>query len=1161
MISLNQIGTEELQQMIDLCESGVLYVNEKLELTMFSKPAKLILELEKKDIGIGIHRISGFRRHNQLLEYILHVFKVKRKKSYKLEGTDEADWKVNIMPYYSQQKEFRGCIVSFYDISNEKKVKKQLEIEKEKYKILAELTDCALWEYDPNTKVLKHTRKLRGKNSLSDLIIKDYRDSMIKNGWVHPDDIELFMRYCDSMDKGETLFEYELRIMSDMDNYIWVRYQGTSIKDDYGKAFKVIGKTINIDSEIKKREQLIVQANYDQLTKLLNRSAIEERIRRELVEKENTMQALYLIDIDNFKELNSKYGHLYGDVVLECFANYLRSVFSTTNIIGRLGGDEFVGFMSDIKREQNVIDLATMLTQSVSSNLNKQIGREITISIGVAIAPKDGTTFEDLYLNADKALYRVKNRTKNGFELYDSSKQYDLLVVNPVFKQSTITFGKTKNPISPFVQKRLLDFALEVMCANRSVSTALKIIFAEAGKFYGLSRIAILEEELHSKSLMISFQWAKNELEEYRLANYEKADGTIESYSNYFDKRNMIVINNVKESDLPNQMKRNLLDNSIQSTIQCGVVDGIQSVAVIQYGIDEEHIWTDLEIDTLATLTKIISIYLLRIRNKKQLSNEIFYTKAMANNQNIYHYAVNKDTYELSYISEFAARLYPKARIGEVCYKEIAGRDKPCDTCPIPYLEKEKKESKYSVESYDEQSEAWYSTTASYVTQEDENTVYLLCRSDVTNFLERVKARDSLTGLQSLSKFEAEVMKDLVVREKRVGYALVSLDIDKFKYINDEWGYHFGDDILKILSTTIKNYLRDGELLCRAVNDKFLLWLKYENRNKLLRRYERILEQLERRFQKNIGNYSVVVTAGVYFIEKEDSILSLAIDRANIARKLVKGYHKSTYAVFSEELNNKIFIEKTIEKSMVDALKAKEFVVYYQPKVQCKTHQVIGAEALVRWMQKDSYVVPPSLFIPIFERNGFITELDFYIYERVLKEMREWMLQGKRMVPISVNVSKHDIETTQFIERFDVLVEKYQVPKRYLELEISESLMFSDIGGLLSVCKSLRNAGFKVSLDDFGSGFSSLNILKSLPIDMLKLDREFFMDSKMDERGKIVITTIIQLAKGLGIEVVCEGVETEEQVQFLSTTECDMIQGEYFYSPLEKNEYELIVEQ
>ena len=302
----------------------------------------------------------------------------------------------------------------------------------------------------------------------------------------------------------------------------------------------------------------------------------------------------------------------------------------------------------------------------------------------------------------------------------------------------------------------------------------------------------------------------------------------------------------------------------------------------------------------------------------------------------------------------------------------------------------------------------------------------------------------------------------------------------------------------------------------------------------------------------------MILDCGIYKISKSDNDINTIMERANTARKTIKGGHKNSFAFYDKEMHKKILKEKEIENSMVDALNNGEFIVYFQPKYSLSDYQIIGAEALVRWDNPQKGLIPPIEFIPVFERNGFIVNIDFYVFEEVCKKIREWMDEGQKVVPISVNLSRMHFVNSNFIEKFKLIVDKYKIPTRLIELELTETAVLDNIEGLLDTMNNLKEKGFVISMDDFGTGYSSLNLLKELPVDILKLDRAFFTEKDESNNEKIVISNVIKMAKELKMKVISEGVETISQVEFLKQIGCDMVQGYLFSKPMPVKEFEKI---
>ena len=259
---------------------------------------------------------------------------------------------------------------------------------------------------------------------------------------------------------------------------------------------------------------------------------------------------------------------------------------------------------------------------------------------------------------------------------------------------------------------------------------------------------------------------------------------------------------------------------------------------------------------------------------------------------------------------------------------------------------------------------------------------------------------------------------------------------------------------------------------------------------------------------------------------------------------------------FNDSMKESQIWERQIEDDMKKALENHAIQVYMQPKYSTKAEELSAAEALVRWTHPKLGFISPAQFIPIFEKNGFILQLDDYMLTEVAKIQSGWIAQGKRLVPISVNVSRAHFAEDNLAEHICSVVDGYNVPHQFIELELTESAFFDDKAVLLNTIKKLKNYGFKVSMDDFGAGYSSLNSLKELPLDIIKLDGEFFRSVEDTVKSKLIVGETITLAKKLGMQIVAEGIETREQVDFLAGLNCDLIQGFYFSKPLPLKEFE-----
>ncbi len=318
---------------------------------------------------------------------------------------------------------------------------------------------------------------------------------------------------------------------------------------------------------------------------------------------------------------------------------------------------------------------------------------------------------------------------------------------------------------------------------------------------------------------------------------------------------------------------------------------------------------------------------------------------------------------------------------------------------------------------------------------------------------------------------------------------------------------------------------------------------------------EEILNQLSDALKIYDLPRHIAYNAGIYITGTEDIPVSAVIDRAIMAQSVIKGSYKSKYQYYNADILKDMLSEQEIVGMMTTALAEKQFVAYYQPQYNHSTGTLIGAEALTRWKHPERGMISPGTFIPIFEKNGFITNLDLYIFEEVCIFLRHCIDNNYSIVPISTNFSRYDIFCQGFVEKLEEIREKYNVPVKYLRVEITESTIIGGSKHTNRVIKNLRECGYIVEMDDFGSGYSSLNVLKDIDLDMIKLDMRFLSAENKNSKGGTIISSVVRMAKWLSMPVIAEGVETVQQADFLRSIGCNYIQGYLYSKPLPEGDY------
>lgn len=416
----------------------------------------------------------------------------------------------------------------------------------------------------------------------------------------------------------------------------------------------------------------------------------------------------------------------------------------------------------------------------------------------------------------------------------------------------------------------------------------------------------------------------------------------------------------------------------------------------------------------------------------------------------------------------------------------------------------------------------------------------------------RIAYTDSITGYGTWDKFVLDA-KSLLRHEYR-RYALVSFDIDKFKAINDMYGHDEGNRVLKLIADTVNRNLQDGETFSRINSDNYYILMLYSSDSDTARRIGSLIQAIE----YEITEFVPVLSFGIYRITDKSVSIRRMGDLADIAKRTVKYGDASAYTFYSESMLEKMREEKRIENEMQTALDMHEFCVFYQPKVSLDGKvNLTGAEALVRWI-KDGTVISPGKFIPLFEKNRFIVKLDYYIMDQVCQKIKQWESYYPQLL-ISVNMSRAHLRDPQFVEKLNDICLSHGVSTSSIEIEITESAAYGSLDVLTAVFKQLKDYGFHISIDDFGSGYSSLNMLKDLPADVLKIDRAFLAESNSNKRANDILGYVIRMAGSLGMHTICEGIETDEQAKLLGGLGCEMAQGFYFAKPMPSDSFEEIL--
>lgn len=411
---------------------------------------------------------------------------------------------------------------------------------------------------------------------------------------------------------------------------------------------------------------------------------------------------------------------------------------------------------------------------------------------------------------------------------------------------------------------------------------------------------------------------------------------------------------------------------------------------------------------------------------------------------------------------------------------------------------------------------------------------------------------DSLTGLYNRHTMYLSTRK-MLDDNKNVNFCVIILDINKFSLYNSTLGEREGDRLLCFIADAIEDIFEQYELCTygRVGGDVYCICEPYDDE---IVRHQ--IGEIKKRAREFRDDYLVEIAAGVYIVEDSTVSIEAMFTRARMAAHKNKSDYLSDAKVYDENMEKKASSEQIVINEMQRALSEQQFIIYLQPKCSLKTGEAFGAEALVRWKHPERGILSPGLFIPVFEKNGFITKIDYFMWDSVCKLIRRWIDDGIEPMPVSVNMSRVSMYNPGVSELLEGLVNKYNISPSLVNIEITESAYMDNPNLMKDTLVKLKKAGFTVMMDDFGSGYSSLNTLKDFDVDVIKIDMKFLPKNDNRKKGEKILSSVVEMVEGLEMDSIIEGVETKEQKEYLEGIGCDYGQGYYFSKPIPVEDYE-----
>lgn len=875
--------------------------------------------------------------------------------------------------------------------------------------------------------------------------VTDYMDYIDQRSRIHPEDREKVKKvYQEAIEEP-----VEIREIND-DGMIKrsIVELKKMIDESTGKQI-LIGTTRDITEQKEKENRLKEEARRDPLTGIYNQVYGKKLINQYLNDKNPyDTCGMIILDVDYFKSINDHHGHLFGDKVLVVLAKLLRTVFNEKNsVLMRAGGDEFVIFVKNISNIELVrknIDLM----DAVREQKFEETDFKVTCSAGVCYLPENvsGYTYDQLFENADIALYKAKERGKNRYVYCDSLQHFSMMM-------SDQEEDHDEHIEARYFQNDIVATAFEIFEKTNNFDVAINLLMKVIGVRLGLDRITVIQTDIKDQEVRSDYQWTREGIPRVlkSIIKFERED-FLTLFNNY-DENGILVLQHDQLDGYSEKAGKLLVQAEAKTVVYASMYCEGRYTGAISYVVcKEKRNWSNEMLKQLSEVTKIISAHAA----KNQVMNHIYQ--------------------------------------GAITRME----------------------------------------------------------------------HDTLTGLISFGRFHEEVER-VILANKTSNYMMMYTDFENFKYFNYKYGYTIGDQLLKDFCASIIGNAEEKHNLyfTRVVSDQFLMFrpASYEKDEyeKIIEETQKINEEFMLQQKELYPKSNITLRTGIYYITPECMSASYAIDAANYARQKIEQGAKCSVMFYGDKMQKQRALENEIVNDMKEAMDQEQFKVYFQPQYSVKNQEIIGAEALVRWERDNGELLSPNSFIPVYENNGKIIDLDFYVFETVVKFIAEKQKEGKKMVPISINASSLHASDPQTINIYMDILKKYDVDPSMVEIELTETAVVSEYESVRVLFDEFQLHGIRTAMDDFGSGYSILNTIVDIPVDVIKIDRGFIISCLETDRGIYFLKHLIDMIRNLGYQLICEGVETDEQINILKQIGCDEIQGYWYSKPLNREDYEKLL--
>lgn len=1036
-------------------------------------------------------------------------------------------------------------------------------------KISSEYSNFGLWEYDIAEDICYQYKKLNGRyeNNLDPIV--HFRDTIISWGSVYAEDLPEFNRFCDAMERGDKEVRCDVRVINDDCDIVWFRYEGKTIFDDNGKPLRVIGRTLDVTAEKGGTDNKSTERR-DELTGAYMEEAFEEDVRLKTSGANRfKIAALLVVSIDNFDAIGQS-GQEFKDYVVKDVGKVLFSVSvcEHDSSVGRIGDGEFALFV----RFNDMADLDRIAAKVVImiNSYDFYNDARITVSEGVSIL-KNGKKYRLAIKEAAAAMRSARAKGGNGYAHYNKAMAAEALVNLPAGSEVLDEVRAMAAGAATRVAETIEKVRGSVLGDSETYySSAVSNLIAEA--FIDKPRRSVLiKEAIREAGRQTGFSAIYvnhfTDGEVIRLLTYSKDDKTdrecpgVSFTGDRGALERVLADNDDIRLDIHTANGKKLgfeLANGAQFALIIPIMRDDDPTGYLEFVSETRRTVQTSDARIIALISGALNRMFANYHAENQGADDLHFSSVVMNNLRIEEFSIIPETFEMDRVGESTAAHY-NVKSGDICYKALRGRKTPCHDCPAKKLSQGQLTA--STTYYSDEDKRWLDIAASVDENSKGEKRYIISTADITDCLGKIQMADTLTGLMTMDAFTAEGLR--LTLNGSVGYFVLVINIANFRRLNENMGFEFGNSLLIAVSDILERSIGADELLCRSEGSRFVMLLKNKSMAELETRLNQLLASVQKQVYEKCTK-QIYLVVGIYEMVSESVGIMGALDRAIRAQKTVKDrsfYRENAVAVYDNKLREELQNRQYVEAHMLEALENDEFKVFYQPKVSIASGKIVGAEALVRWIRPNGEIISPAMFVPIFEENGFITDMDFAIYRHAVSDIKRWLRNGYDVPLVSLNVSRHHLKDDNFAYRFTALVDSLGVPHDKIELEVTESLLTDNLNKLVEVMSELKSIGFRISVDDFGSGYSSLNLITQLPFDTLKIDGGFFLKNDLTEKNKKVISSVVTLAKSLNLETVSEGVETQTQVDFLRDLGCNMIQGYFYYKPMPTGDFENLIAQ